>query len=95
MNNNKSRRLLLLNELERTIMNTEQLKRMHEGKASSQHWIRAAGYPKALLHYGIKEDAYSNDKEMFDLVQRCGRALSPAPPLPRNTFSAPSYSKTP
>ena len=52
-------------------MNIEQLKRMHSGKGFIAALDQSGGStPKALLHYGIKENAYSNDEEMFDLVHK-------------------------
>ena len=70
-----------MNEPERIIMNTEQLKRMHEGKGFIAALDQSGGStPKALRLYGVKEDAYSNDKEMFDLVHemRTRVIISPA-----------------
>nr|WP_319475067.1 fructose bisphosphate aldolase [uncultured Sphaerochaeta sp.] len=50
-------------------MNREQLSRMVTGKGFIAALDQSGGStPKALLHYGIPEDAYATDKEMFDLV---------------------------
>lgn len=50
-------------------MNTEQMKRMRSGKGFIAALDQSGGStPKALRAYGIQEDAFSNDKEMFDLV---------------------------
>ncbi|HKL58981.1 MAG TPA: fructose bisphosphate aldolase [Sphaerochaeta sp.] len=50
-------------------MNTEQLERMKTGKGFIAALDQSGGStPKALLQYGISEDSYSNDEEMFDLV---------------------------
>ena len=50
-------------------MNTEQLARMKTGKGFIVVWDESGGStPKALLQYGISEDSYSSDEEMFDLV---------------------------
>jgi len=52
-------------------MNTEQLERMHSGKGFIAALDQSGGStPKALLHYGIEQCAYSNDEEMFDLVHQ-------------------------
>lgn len=50
-------------------MNREQLSRMVTGKGFIAALDQSGGStPKALLQYGIPEDAYATDKEMFDLV---------------------------
>ena len=50
-------------------MNTEQLGRMKTGKGFIAALDQSGGStPKALLQYGIPEDSYSSDEEMFDLV---------------------------
>lgn len=50
-------------------MNTEQLARMKTGKGFIAALDQSGGStPKALLQYGISEDSYSSDEEMFDLV---------------------------
>jgi len=50
-------------------MNNEQLDRMKTGKGFIAALDQSGGStPKALLQYGISEDSYSNDEEMFDLV---------------------------
>ncbi len=50
-------------------MNREQLARMVTGKGFIAALDQSGGStPKALLQYGIPEDAYATDKEMFDLV---------------------------
>lgn len=50
-------------------MNREQLSRMATGKGFIAALDQSGGStPKALLQYGIPEDAYKTDKEMFDLV---------------------------
>ncbi|HKL57405.1 MAG TPA: fructose bisphosphate aldolase [Sphaerochaeta sp.] len=50
-------------------MNTEQLTRMKTGKGFIAALDQSGGStPKALLQYGISEDSYTNDEEMFDLV---------------------------
>lgn len=50
-------------------MNKEQLERVHTGKGFIAALDQSGGStPKALLQYGIKEDSYSNDEEMFELI---------------------------
>ena len=61
-------------------MNTEQMKRMHEGKGFIAALDQSGGStPKALLQYGIKENTYSNDKEMFALVHEMRTRLITSP----------------
>lgn len=50
-------------------MNTKQLDRIHTGKGFIAALDQSGGStPKALLQYGIQEDRYSNEEEMFELV---------------------------
>ncbi|MBU3100164.1 MULTISPECIES: fructose bisphosphate aldolase [Clostridium] len=50
-------------------MNQEQMNQMHAGKGFIAALDQSGGStPKALLQYGISEDRYSNDEEMFNLV---------------------------
>lgn len=50
-------------------MNQGQLERMKEGKGFIAALDQSGGStPKALKNYGISEDAYSNEDEMFDLI---------------------------
>ncbi len=52
-------------------MNTEQLERMHSGNGFIAALDQSGGStPKALLQYGIKESAYSNDEEMFGIIHK-------------------------
>lgn len=52
-------------------MNKEQFNRMKDGKGFVAALDQSGGStPKALRLYGINEDAYSNDDEMFDLVHQ-------------------------
>ncbi|MDD3920625.1 MAG: fructose-bisphosphate aldolase, partial [Eubacteriales bacterium] len=52
-------------------MNIEQLTRMREGKGFIAAMDQSGGStPKALAHYGIAEDAYHTEEEMFDLVHQ-------------------------
>ncbi|MFD0698668.1 fructose bisphosphate aldolase [Paenibacillus sp. GCM10027628] len=50
-------------------MNTKQLDRIHTGKGFIAALDQSGGStPKALLQYGIKENRYSNEEEMYELV---------------------------
>lgn len=45
------------------------MERIHTGEGFIAALDQSGGStPKALLQYGIKEDSYSNDEEMFELV---------------------------
>lgn len=62
-------------------MNIEQLNRMHTGQGFVAALDQSGGStPKALLQYGITEDRYSGEEEMFDLVHamRTRIIMSPA-----------------
>ncbi len=61
-------------------MNTEQLDRMHKGQGFIAALDQSGGStPKALLQYGIKEDSYSNEKEMFDAVHEMRTRIITSP----------------
>lgn len=50
-------------------MREEQIKRMHEGKGFIAALDQSGGStPKALMNYGITEENYHTEEEMFDLV---------------------------
>src|SRR6476661_2460089 len=49
-------------------MNPEQLEKAHSGAGFIAALDQSGSTPKALKLYGIAEDAYSGDEEMFDLV---------------------------
>lgn len=50
-------------------MNTKQLERMKNGKGFVAALDQSGGStPKALASYGISDDRYHNDEEMFDMV---------------------------
>jgi fructose-bisphosphate aldolase class I len=62
------------------MMNTKQTERMHADKGFIAALDQSGGStPKALLSYGIKEDSYSNDKEMFDLVHEMRTRIITSP----------------
>lgn len=61
-------------------MKPEQLKRMAEGKGFIAALDQSGGStPKALRLYGIPEDAYSTDAEMFDLVHQMRTRIMTCP----------------
>lgn len=61
-------------------MNTKQLDRIHTGKGFIAALDQSGGStPKALLEYGIKEDRYSNDEEMFELVHEMRTRIIKSP----------------
>lgn len=61
-------------------MNTEQLNRMKTGKGFIAALDQSGGStPKALLQYGVTEDAYSNEKEMFDAVHQMRTRIITSP----------------
>lgn len=52
-------------------MSAKQLEKMHSGKGFIAALDQSGGStPKALALYGIKEDAWSNEEEMMDLVHQ-------------------------
>jgi len=61
-------------------MNTEQLEKMRSGHGFIAALDQSGGStPKALKLYGISEDAYSNDAEMFDLVHQMRTRIITSP----------------
>lgn len=57
-------------------MNSEQLKRMQNDKGFIAALDQSGGStPKALKLYGVNEDAYKNDEEMFDLVHEMRKRI--------------------
>ena len=61
-------------------MNQEQVKRMKEGKGFIAALDQSGGStPKALAAYGVLEDAYSNEDEMFDLVHQMRTRIIKSP----------------
>ena len=52
-------------------MNTEMLKRMSSGQGFIAALDQSGGStPKALKAYGLSEEAWHNEEEMFDLVHQ-------------------------
>lgn len=61
-------------------MNQEQLNRMHTANGFIAALDQSGGStPKALKAYGILEDQYSNDEEMFDLVHQMRTRIMTSP----------------
>ncbi len=61
-------------------MNTDQAKQMRSGKGFIAALDQSGGStPKALRLYGVTEDAYANDAEMFDLIHAMRARIVAAP----------------
>ncbi len=61
-------------------MNTEQARQMRSGKGFIAALDQSGGStPKALRLYGVAEDAYANDGEMFDLIHAMRARIVTAP----------------
>ncbi|AWI12472.1 fructose bisphosphate aldolase [Caldifermentibacillus hisashii] len=61
-------------------MNQEQLKRMQSGKGFIAALDQSGGStPKALKAYGISEDRYSNDEEMFVIIHEMRTRIIKSP----------------
>jgi len=61
-------------------MNTTQLDRIHTGKGFIAALDQSGGStPKALLEYGVKEDRYSNEEEMYALVHEMRTRIIKSP----------------
>ncbi len=57
-------------------MNKEKFERMKNGKGFIAALDQSGGStPKALLNYGVTEDAYSNEEEMFDKVHEMRKRI--------------------
>lgn len=57
-------------------MNKEQFERMKNGKGFIAALDQSGGStPKALLNYGVTEDAYSNEDEMFECVHEMRKRI--------------------
>lgn len=66
-------------------MNFEQLKRMQNDKGFIAALDQSGGStPKALRLYGVNEDAYKNDEEMFDLVHKMRKRIITNPAFNRD-----------
>lgn len=61
-------------------MNTEQARQMRSGKGFIAALDQSGGStPKALRLYGVAEEAYANDAEMFDLIHAMRARIVMAP----------------
>lgn len=61
-------------------MNTKQAEIMKNGKGFVAALDQSGGStPKALLAYGVTEDKYSNDEEMFDMVHQMRTRIITSP----------------
>ncbi len=61
-------------------MNGTQTERIRTGKGFLAALDQSGGStPKALEHYGISKDAYTNDEEMFDLVHQMRARIVTSP----------------
>lgn len=66
-------------------MNSEQLKRMQNDKGFIAALDQSGGStPKALKLYGVNEDAYKNEEEMFDLVHEMRKRIITNPAFNRD-----------
>lgn len=66
-------------------MNSEQLKRMQNDKGFIAALDQSGGStPKALKLYGVNEDSYKNDEEMFDLVHEMRKRIITNPAFNRD-----------
>lgn len=70
-------------------MNQDQLKRLKEDKGFIAALDQSGGStPKALKAYGIEEDAYSNEEEMFDLVHQMRTRIITSPSFNKDRILA-------
>lgn len=61
-------------------MNTKQFERVHSGKGFIAALDQSGGStPKALLQYGVQEDSYSSEEEMFVLVHEMRTRIIKSP----------------
>ena len=61
-------------------MDTEQLEKVRSGQGFIAALDQSGGStPKALAHYGIAEDAYAGDAEMFDLIHEMRTRIITSP----------------
>ena len=59
-------------------MSEGQIPEDQDGKGFIAAWTKRGHSPKALQLYGINEDAYSDDDEMFPLMHEMRIVSSPA-----------------
>jgi fructose-bisphosphate aldolase class I len=66
--------------MEKRIINTVQLDRMHSGKGFIAALDQSGGStPKALAQYGIQESSFSNEEEMYTLVHEMRTRIIKSP----------------
>ncbi|WP_298087794.1 class I fructose-bisphosphate aldolase, partial [uncultured Corynebacterium sp.] len=76
-------------------MNTEQAKLMTEGKGFIAALDQSGGStPKALGLYGVTEDQWSNEDEMFDLVHQMRTRIIKSPAFDNRILGAILFEQT-
>jgi cytochrome c553 len=79
-----------------TGMNREQYEKIREGNGFIAALDQSGGStPKALKIYGVGEDAYGNEEEMFDRIHEMRTRIITSPPSTGTGSSARSSSRTP
>ena len=78
-------------------MNQKQLNRMHSDQGFIAALDQSGGStPKALKAYGINEDAYKNEEEMFDLVHAMRTRIITSPAFTGEGFAtSPGFAVSP
>ena len=75
-------------------MDQQQLQKVRTGQGFIAALDQSGGStPKALKLYGIGEDQYSNDAEMFDLMHAMRTRIITSPEFNGTASSAPSSSR--
>ncbi len=73
----------------------DKLERIKEGKGFIAALDQSGGStPKALLNYGITEDAYNNEDEMFDLIHEMRKRVFTSPVFDKRILGAILFTKT-
>ena len=71
------------------------LERIRNGKGFIAALDQSGGStPKALASYGIKEDAYKNDDEMFELIHEMRKRVFTSPSFDKRVLGAILFTKT-
>jgi fructose-bisphosphate aldolase class I len=87
--NKKKETLLTFNKTMKglDIMNMEQMNRMQVGKGFIAALDQSGGStPKALLLYGINEDSYSSEEEMYDVIHKMRTRIIKSPAFSSETI---------
>ena len=64
-------------------MSEEQVRRMHDGKGFIAALDQSGGStPKALKNYGIGEERYQSEEEMFDMIHQMRTRIIASPCSP-------------